>query len=70
MKYKTEKVIGNIEQEVRNLLIAHLFDFMSQFDMKYRQKIKYLTQHFYLSEKRIEEIVREYKPNDGGDNNE
>ena len=34
MKYKTEKVIGNIEQEVRNLLIAHLFDFMSQFDMK------------------------------------
>ena len=65
MKFKTEKVMDSIEQEFRNILIAHLFDFMGRLEMNYKEKIKYLTQNFYLSDKRIEEIVREYKPTEG-----
>jgi len=65
MKYNRDKVIDTFEQELRNTMIYSLYEFMIELEMKYSARIEWLCKKFFLSDKRIEEIIREYKAKDG-----
>ena len=65
MKYNKNKVIDTFEQELRNTMIFSLYEFMIELEMKYSARIDWLSKKFFLSDKRIEEIIKDYRSDDG-----
>lgn len=65
MKYNRDKVIDTFEQELRNTMIFSLYEFMIELEMKYSARIDWLSKKFFLSDKRIEEIIKDYRSDDG-----
>ena len=57
--FNTDKFLEKLDVELRNLKIVTSWEIMSSFtDMKYREKITYLSGKYHLSDKRIENIIQ------------
>tara|TARA_Y100000004_G_C8932334_1_gene420582 strand:+ start:1049 stop:1240 length:192 start_codon:yes stop_codon:yes gene_type:complete len=62
MKKVANILTDKLNTEIRNVKIATTYAVLSAMtSMKYREKIKMLADEYYLSEKRIEYIVKEYQ---------
>jgi len=55
-----DKSIARYEEDLRNNMIANLYQYMKELDMGYSQRIAWLTKKFFLTDKRIEQIIKEY----------
>ena len=67
--FNTNKLLGKLDDEIRNVQIVTSWDILSLLTkMKYVDKIKYLTQEYHLSDKRIEEIITEARAPDESEN--
>tara|TARA_R100001463_G_scaffold126719_1_gene184517 strand:+ start:294 stop:497 length:204 start_codon:yes stop_codon:yes gene_type:complete len=62
MKYNKHKLMDQVDMEIRNISIVTAWNIMSLFtDFNYEQKIDWLMNEYHLSDKRIEEIIKEYR---------
>ena len=62
MKKVANILMDKLDTEIRNVKIATTYAVLSvQTSMKYREKIKMLADEYYLSEKSIEKIVKDYQ---------
>lgn len=55
-----DRTIAKYEEDLRNNMIANLYHFMKELEMGYSQRISWLKNKFFLSERRIEQIIKEY----------
>ena len=54
--------MDQVDMEIRNISIVTAWNIMSLFtDFNYEQKIDWLMNEYHLSDKRIEEIIKEYR---------
>ena len=62
MKYNKHKLLDQVDMEIRNISIVTAWDIMSLLtDYNYEQKIEWLMNEYHLSDKRIENIIKEYR---------
>ena len=62
MKYNKNKLMDQVDTEIRNISIVTAWDIMTGLtELSYKEKIDWLMKEYHLSDKRIEEIVREYR---------
>ena len=62
MKKVANVLMDKLNIEIRNVKIATTYAVLShQTNMKYKEKIKMLADEYYLSEKSIEKIVKDYQ---------
>ena len=54
--------MDQVDTEIRNISIVTAWDIMTMLtELSYKEKIDWLMKEYQLSDKRIEEIVREYR---------
>ena len=62
MKYNKNKLMDQVDTEIRNISIVTAWDIMTGLtELNYKEKIDWLTKEYHLSDKRIEEIIRVYR---------
>ena len=62
MKYNKNKLMDQVDTEIRNISIVTAWDIMTGLtELNYKEKIDWLTKEYHLSDKRIEEIIRIYR---------
>ena len=62
MKYNKNKLMDQVDTEIRNISIVTAWDIMSGLtELSYKEKIDWLMKEYHLSDKRIEEIIRIYR---------
>ena len=62
MKYNKNKLIDQVDTEIRNISIVTAWDIMTLLtELRYKEKIEWLVNEYHLSDKRIEEIIRIYR---------
>ena len=62
MKYNKNKLMDQVDTEIRNISIVTGWDIMSMLtELSYKEKIEWLMKEYHLSDKRIEEIIRIYR---------
>ena len=61
MNYNQSKFKLLNENEVRNLVLWGYWLGLAHSDLKFTQKIKVLSKEFYISEKRVQNIITEKK---------
>ena len=62
MKYNKNKLMDQVDTEIRNISIVTAWDIMTGLtELSYKEKIDWLTKEYHLSDKRIEEIIRIYR---------
>ena len=58
--FNTNKLLDKLDVEIRNVQIVTSWDILTLLTkMKYSEKIKYLCDEYYLSDKAIEKILKE-----------
>ena len=62
MRYNKNKLMDQVDTEIRNISIVTAWDIMTGLtELSYKEKIDWLTKEYHLSDKRIEEIIRMYR---------
>ena len=62
MRYNKNKLMNQVDTEIRNISIVTAWDIMTLLtELKYKEKIDWLVNEYHLSDKRIEEIIRQYR---------
>ena len=60
MKYNKNKLMNQVDTEIRNISIVTAWDIMTGLtELSYKEKIDWLMKEYHLSDKRIEDIFFE-----------